>query len=330
MIQRFATATHAPSDKGIAITFGTPLDAAAVPGQRRLVIGTTNGIAVVDVDRGSVATVSGARADRVAVGMANGAATAFALSMRVLPAMGATGTCSGSSSVYSVAIDTMSAPVQIANGVPLADIAADGTAVFGANPCAGQVKRLDSGGSFTMSLDGAAALAVESHQLWAAGSTPATMSTAAHLTVASSAIDGSGQRQVGLAPKSEIVTYDGDPLHEFSIFLHADTEIPLDLVVLPHANQVAMVARMDTHRDARLDTLGSKVVPEMQATVYDVLLSDPVSGATTRVRALCDLQVIDNTNAEFPNWSCADPLAGEAPTNGEFTPATIGAVYGGR
>jgi hypothetical protein len=334
-VQRFATATHV-AGKTIALSFGIPLDAAPIPGQRRLVVGTTTGLAIVDIDAGTVTTVNGARADRVAVGVAGGAATAFALTSRVLPAMGAS-TCSGSSSVYAVTIDPTGSPMPIASGIPLADIAADGTAVFGANPCAGQVKRLDSGGQLMMPLQGAAALAVESHQLWAAGSIPGTPSTmtmtgtAAHITLVSTAIDGTGQHQLGLPPKSEVMTYDQDDGHELSIFLRADTEVPLDLVVLPHANQVAIVARMDSHRDAAYDVgLGTKVIPEMQASVWDVLLSDPVSGATTRIRAMCKLQLIANSDAEFPNWSCAQADAGQAPANGEFTPATIGAVYGGR
>jgi hypothetical protein len=330
-VQRYATSTHASAGKAIVLSFGTPLDAAPVPGQRRIVVGTTNGIAVVDVDAGTVATINGQRADRVTVGVVDGTATAFALSSRVQPAIGASGTCMGSSTVYSVAIDAMGAPMQIASGAPLADIAAEGAAVFGANPCAGQVKRLDQGGQFSMTLPGAAALAIESHQLWAVGSAPPTSTAGAHLVIASSAIDGSGQRQVALAPKSEIMTFDGDPDQELSIFLHADTEVPLDLVVLPHADQVAIVARMDTHRAARYDTFNTKVIPEMQASVWDVLLSDPVSGATTRIRAMCKLQVIQGSvTAEFPDWSCAIATDGEAPTGGEFTPVAVGAVYGSR
>jgi hypothetical protein len=326
-VQRFATATHMPIGSSIPITFGTPLDAAAVPGQRRLVVGTTSGLAIITIDSGQVTTINGARADRVTAAVDSGVATAYLLTGRVTPAIGAMGTCSGSSTVYSVAIDTMGAPVQLATG-QLADIAADGKAVFGADPCGGQVRRLDPGGALKLPLPGAATVAVESQRLWAAGSSPSTM-TGARIVLASIGLDGNTPRQVELSPKSEIVTYDGDPLHELSIFLHADTEIPIDLAVLPTADRVALIARMDGYSVERDDSFGP-VIPAMQATVWDVLLSDPNTGATTRVRALCNLKVINGSQAEFPNWSCADPNEGEAPAGGEYTPGTISAVYGGR
>ena len=336
-VQRFATASHMPVGTPIAISFGTPTDVAPVPGQRRLVVGTTSGIAVVDVDSGMTTTYATAPADRVAVGgSADTGFTAYVLSGRVDPPNGATATCTGASTVYSVAIDSAGAmPTQLpAKGMPLADIAADGPAVFAANPCAGEVVRLDQSAQMALSLPGAAAVAIEDHRLWAAGSMPPVQPPdpkGARITLASIGVDGSGMRQIQLAPKSETVIYNGDQAQELSIDLHADTEVPFDLVVLPTGDQVALVARMDTHRDARYDTFsGTKVIPEMQATVYDVVLADAVTGGATRIRALCDLQVIGGSTAEFPDWSCAAPNEAEAPAGGEYTPATVGAVYGAR
>ena len=326
-LQRYATATHMAVGNPIPISFGTPLDAAGVPGQRRLVVGTTSGIAVVAIDSGQVTTINGSPADRVAAAVDGGVATAYLLTGRVLPAMGTMGTCSGSSSVYSIAIDTMGAPVQVGTG-QLADIAADGKAVFGADPCMGQVRRLDAGGALKLSVPGAAAIAVESGRLWVAGSSPSS-TTGARIVLASIGLDGNSPRMVDLPPKSEIMTYDGDPLHELSMFLHADTEIPIDLAVFPMADRVAMIARMDGYSVERDDSFGP-VIPAMKATVWDVVLSDPNTGATTRIRALCDLQVINGGAAEFPNWSCADANEGEVPAGGEYTPGTVSAVYGGR
>jgi len=327
-VERYATATHMAIGGAISISFGMPLDAAPVPGQRRLVVGTTSGLAVVDIDGNKTTTFPAMRADRVAVGVAGGVATAYLLTGRVSPAIGMTGTCSGSSTVYSIAIDSSGAPAQLATG-QFADIAADGVAVFGADPCGGQVKRLESGGK-SMPLVGAAALAVQNHQLWAAGSM-LSATVGARITLVTVSIDGTNPRPTALPPKSEIVTYDGDSQHELSIFLHADTYIPIDLAVLPDADHVAVIARMDAHRDAAYDTFtGTKVIPEMQATVWDVLLADPVTGATTRIRALCNFMTIANSNAEFPDWSCASPSEGEAPAGGEYTPTAIDSVYGGR
>jgi hypothetical protein len=328
-VQRIATATHMTIGNTIPLSFGMPLDAAPVPGQRRLVVGTTSGLVVVDIDTGTATTIPAASADRVAVGVDHGSATAYLLTGRVPPAIGATGTCAGSSTVYWVGIDGGGQPAQVATG-QFADIAAQGVAVYGADPCFGTVKRLDSGKpALTLPLPGATAIAVQNRQLWAVGSTPYSSTTAASITLASIGVDGTGAQTIQLAPKTEIVTYDGDPQHELSIFLHADTEVPVDLAVLPGADQVALIARMDSHRAAAFDSIG-KVIPEMQATVYDVMLSDPVTGATTRIRASCDLQLIAKSDAEFPNWSCATVSASEAPLGGMYTPSAIDAVYGGR
>ena len=334
-VQRYATATDMPVGSAIPTSAGTPLDAAPVPGQRRIVVGTASGIAVVDIDQGTATKIPTPEADRVAIGgSADTGFTAYVLNGRVGPPTGATASCSGASTVYAVSIDTAGATaMQLpAKGTPLADIAADGAAVFGADPCDGVVKRLDAGGALTLTLPGAAAVAIQDHRLWAAGSLPPVQPPdpkGARIELASIGVDGSGMRQIQLPPKSETVIYANDQAQELSIDLHADTEVPLDLVVLPTADQVALIARMDTHRDARGDSFG-KVIPEMAATVYDVVLADTVSGAATRIRAMCDLMVIANADAEFPDWNCAAPNEAEAPAGGEYTPAAVDAVYGAR
>ena len=331
-VQRFATATHQTVGNAIPINFGQPLDAAPVPGQRRIVVGTTSGIAVVDIDGNKVTTFAGSKADRVAVGVAGGVATAYVLSGRVTPPSGM-GTCGGSSSVFSIAIDSPGAqPMAIpTGGAPLSDVSADGAVAFVSNPCAGSVTRVDNGKS-QFSIAGAGVLAVEGNRLWAAGSMPPVTTPSplgARITLESVGVDGSDTHTVQLPPKSELVYYTQDSQQELSIELHADTEIPIDMVVLPSAGQVALITRMDTHRAARGDQFGT-VIPEMLITVYDVVLADTVTGAATRIRALCNLQVINGGNAEFPTWACAVPNESELPAGPEYTPTTVGAVYGGR
>jgi hypothetical protein len=182
------------------------------------------------------------------------------------------------------------------------------------------------------SLQGAAALVVQNRTLWAVGSMPpvtGTEPTGARIALASVGTDGSMPRQVQLPPKSELMTYDGDAQHELSLTMHADTEIPLDMAVLPVADQIALITRMDTHRNARYDMNNFKVIPEMQATDYDVVLADPVTGAITRIRASCNLQVIQASDAEFQTWSCANANPTETPTS-QFTPQTISVMNGAR
>lgn len=332
-LQPIATATHMTTGQAIALSFGMPIDAAVVPGQRKVVVGTQNGLAVVDIDAGKVTTIATSRADRVAVGgsIANGF-VAYVLSNRVTPPTGAGTPCMGTSTVLSVPIDGGAAMQTVVSGVPIADIAASGDAVFGANPCAGTVKRLDAGGSAMLPLTGAAQVAIQGNRVWAAGSMPPVTGAnplGARITLGSIRLDGGDPRQLQLPPKAEVVTYDMDAAHELSIALHADTEIPLDLAILPAAERVALIARMDTHRNARGDTFG-KIIPEMQITVYDVFLADPVTGATTRIRASCQLMLIMNSDAQFPNWSCASPTESEAPTGGEFVPVGVDALFGAR
>ena len=124
------------------------------------------------------------------------------------------------------------------------------------------------------------------------------------------------------------MTYDGDPQKELAIQMHADTEVVLDLAVLPGAQTVAMIARMDSTRAARGDSFG-EVIPKMTGVIYDLVIADTKTGALRRIRSKCSLTVTSN-NAEFPTWSCGGLPAEETPAGGEMVPAAVSALYGGR
>jgi len=104
------------------------------------------------------------------------------------------------------------------------------------------------------------------------------------------------------------------------------------LAVVPGAQQIAVLTRMDSHRAARYDTISAtKVIPEMNATVQDIVLADPQAGAITqRIRAKCVLTLIAKANAEFPDWSCITTSGAEAAAFGDSVPTMVGALYGGR
>jgi hypothetical protein len=217
----------------------------------------------------------------------------------------------------------------VGSSVPLADIAASADAVFGANPCAGSVGRLDGGSpKLQLTLAGASSVAVEGVRLWAAGSAPATATLGAQIVLASVQLDGTDPQTVKLAAKSERMTYDGDDKGELSLDIAADTEAVLDLAVLPGAQTVAVIAKMDSTRAARGDALGD-VIPAMKATVYDLVLADTKTGALRRIRSKCTL-AITSTGAEFQMWSCGPVPAEETPAGGEMIPAAVSALYGGR
>ncbi len=332
-LQRLATADHKPTGNAMNLQVTGASDAARVPGERRMVFATGGGLVVADVDTGEVHAIAATpKPDRVAVGGTAGAFTVYALIGRVAPPSG-TAACTGSSMILAYTLDAPTEmPTTVATG-QFSDVEVSGAEVFASNPCTGKVTRVDGGTpAVMMSVGGVGALAIEGARLWAAGSAPATTMAGARVRIASVRLDGSDAQEVLLPPKAEVMTYDFDQAEELSLNIHADTLVPLDLAVLPGAQYVALITKMDSHRDARFDTVSaSKVIPEMDAQIYDVVLADPQTGAVSqRIRAKCVLTLIAKSNAEFPDWSCIATTGGETPAGGESTPTTVGALYGGR
>jgi hypothetical protein len=333
-LQRLATADHKPVGDPIDVQISGITDAARVPGERRVVVGGTGGLAVANIDTGEVRVLATSpKPDRVAVaGSVDAGFTAYALIGRVAPPTG-TGTCTGSSMVLAYALDRPTEQPIVVDSGQLSDIEAVGDAVFAANPCTGAVTRIDAGApKILLNVGGAAALASEGGRLYVAGSAPERTTEGAHIRIASVRQDGSDAQEILLPGKAEVMTYDGDPEKELSLDIHADTQVALDLAVLPGAPYVALITRMDSHRLAAYDAFtGAKIIPEMAATVHDLVLADPQSGAIAqRIRAKCVLTLIQKTNAEFPDWSCIGLSGAEAPLGGESTPTMVGALYGDR
>ena len=334
-LQRFTTADHQPIGAPIELGVTAVTSAARVPGQRRVVLASAGGIVVVDVDRGtSVPVATGQPPDRVAVGgSAEVGFAVYGLYDRVAPPSG-TAACTGTSRVvaYDLA-GTTEQPTLIAEA-PLSDVAAAGDAVFGANPCTGELVRLGAGApAQVMAVPGAAQLSVEGGRVWIAGTTPSPAGAigGARIELASVRFDGGDPQRASLPAKAEVMTYDDDAQRELSLNIHADTFVPLDLAVLPGAPYVALIARMNSHRPARYDQLGRKVIPEMNAAVHDLLLADPQTGSIVqRIRARCALELIQRQNAEFPNWSCIALAGAQVPSGGEITPTAVGALLGGQ
>ena len=331
-LQRIATADHKPVGDAMNLQVTGASDAARVPGERRMVFATGGGLVVANLDTNEVRMIAMTpKPDRVAIGGIAPSYTVYALVGRVAPPTGNL-PCMGSSMVLAYSLDNPNdMPTPVATG-QFSDIEAAGEAVFASNPCLGRVTRIDGGDpALSLSVAGAGALAVEGTRLWAAGSAPSTTTQGARIRVASVRLDGSDMQEVLLAPKAEVMTYDYDDAKELSLNIHADTLVPLDLAVLPGAQYIAVITRMDSHRAARFDTTGIKVIPEMNALVHDIVLADPQSGAISqRIRAKCSLMLIAKTNAEFPDWSCITTSGAETPLGGESIPTAVGALYGGR
>lgn len=332
-LQRIATADHKPVGNAMNLQVTGASDAARVPGERRMVFATGGGLVVANIDTNEVRSIAmSPKPDRVAIGGTAPAFTVYALVGRVNAPTG-TLPCSGASMVLAYSLDQPNdMPIPVANG-QFSDIEAAGDAVYASNPCTGRVTRIDGGApALSLTVLGAGALAIEGGRLWAAGSSPGTMIQGARTRIASVRLDGSDAQEVLLAPKAEVMTYDFDQAKELSLNIHADTLVPLDLTVLPGAQYIAVVTRMDSHRNARFDTgTGAKVIPEMTALVHDIVLADPQSGAISqRIRAKCVLTLIAKADAEFRDWSCIATSGAETPLAGESLPTTVGALYGGR
>lgn len=168
--------TGTNSVMGMMVTVpGNIHEAAPVPGTHKLAVGHDSGMAIVDIDTGSVANASGPAVDRVAIGTgSDGSVTAFGLVGRVAPSTGPNDTCTGSSQLVSMPVDAPTStltPMPISQGA-VSDIAASPTSasLWATLPCAGKVVSLSGEASTSVDLERAAALAVSGDRVWAVGS----------------------------------------------------------------------------------------------------------------------------------------------------------------
>jgi hypothetical protein len=161
---------------------GVTRDAVAVPGTRKLAVAHDQGIAIVDLETGTVAnTTTGGAVDRVTVGpSADGRQRAHGLVGRVRPNINPLQTCTGSSAIVSIDVDAPppdATPVALSEAV--ADLAAapESAALFAALPCSGRVARvegaIDGGSSPSLAdfatLERAGVVAVAGGRVYAAG-----------------------------------------------------------------------------------------------------------------------------------------------------------------
>jgi hypothetical protein len=331
---RIGTADHQPKGAALAIPGGAVTDAAAVPGARKVVAATAGGVAIIDVDAATVQMVAlPDPPDRIAVGgSVEVGFVAYALSGRAPPPTGA-GLCTATpSTVTGIRLDT-SVAAPMTNSAPLADLAADDHGLFAADPCHGTVLAFDTtSGHKLLDVAGAAALAINDGRLWIAGSLPPTTGTdasGARITLTSAPTAGGMSQTVMLPPKGEVITYLRDPRREIAINLQADTEVPIGMAVQPGNGAIAILTRMDSHRPAKIDSTFGEIIPDMTATVTDLVLADPQTGGQLhRIRTKCTL-TYDGTLSLFDMWACSTVTPSEAPSGGEFTPSAVTALFGG-
>ncbi|MGE5184522.1 MAG: hypothetical protein ACM31C_20770 [Acidobacteriota bacterium] len=279
-LQLVDTSTHMVKGSPIAIP-GAVHDIAPVPGKKMVAVGHASGVAIVDLESGTVQNASGPSVDKITVGQGqDGTLQAFGLVGRVRPPAGPLDPCSGSSQMVTVPVDSPPASVQ---ATPLAQATSDLAAapnapgLYATEPCAGKVVRLDGELSSDVSLERAALLAVAGGRVWAVGSHAATpvcfdvnfnpepcpanatesctsgnyssgaigwANPGAQLVVESIPLAGGSPIEIDLPERRETMLDAGDPrdsAHENARDLHPLYLEPLDLVVLPGAQYIGVV-----------------------------------------------------------------------------------------
>lgn len=358
------TATNRVTGSPIMIP-GTIKDAATIPSSHRIAVAHSTGISIVDLDSGAVTTGGGVSVDRVTVGPTlDGHVVAYGLISRVAPPVGPVDTCTGTSSLISVDVDTPEATAMpVALGQAVADIAAapNAAALFAALPCTGKVARYDNG-VFTdvATLPRAAVLTVSGEKLWAAGTKPsvpvcensqgkttctptalpdcqattsvqlAYVTAGASIVIESIPLAGGAATEVDVPEPRETMIATNDPARQHAQVLRALSLQPLDLVALPGGQYVSLITT-STYFITSLGDGVNVILPCLKTITGDWMLMDMAnSSIAQRVRTRCDLSVGTPTGSEFPTWVCEDAPVGQTPALGEYQPTSVGALFGAR
>jgi hypothetical protein len=294
----------------------------------------------------------------------DGHVVAYGLVSRVAPPVGPVDTCTGTSSLISVDVDTPEATAMpVALGQAVADIAAapNAAALFAALPCTGKVARYDNG-VFTdvATLPRAAVLTVSGEKLWAAGTKPsvpvcensqgkttctptalpdcqattsvqlAYVTAGASIVVESIPLAGGAATEVDVPEPRETMIATNDPARQHAQVLRALSLQPLDLVALPGGQYVSLITT-STYFITSLGDGVNVILPCLKAITGDWMLMDMAnSSIAQRVRTRCDLSVGTPTGSEFPTWVCEDAPVGQTPALGEYQPTSVGALFGAR
>lgn len=368
-LQVVETATHKVIGNPIAIP-GTVNDLAPVPSAKQVAVAHSTGIAIVDLDTNEVHNVMVGPVDRITVGpigpMGNVRMVAYGLVGRVAPPDNVLATCMGSSSVVAVFVDMPAVSAAKPLGAAVSGISAAPAQplVFASLPCAGQIARIDGDPTSEVAqlmltkmsdLPNAAAVAVLGDRAYAAGTKPSlplctgtcssTTSTAcpetstnrvnyiqegARLLVHSVPIAGGTPVTIELPERDQTMLDAGDGAGSHAQVMHPFGTVPLDLVALPGGQYVSVVTKNYYYIESAVDATFGVILPCIKAETADWMLIDIASSSIAqRVRAHCMITNI-RSGALFPDWKCDDPPEGEMSKHGDYTPVSVGALFGVR
>jgi hypothetical protein len=334
-----STATHQPIE-GAAVPIVGPVSDLAVTADGRTAVvardGDSGGLTLVDLEAARRGEVS---VEEVALGAVGavaivGEARAVALLARS-HAFGCDDTLPASS-LAVVELSAASADSSIDLGAPIADIAADGDAVYLADPCGGAIEELavDPAGAPApvFALEAATAVAVQGGRVWGAGTLPLSGSDGARVVLASSDREGRDMTTVSLPPTQErarSTDFEGDD-QRVEIVIEADRLRPFELVALPGGDLVALLTEGYFHSEEWTDVFGDPVVSEIELTTFEYLLVQASSRAVVhRVRTFCDGTA--SSGATLANFECGEQADQHTLDDPDmYRPLQLSAIYGGR
>ena len=370
-LQVIATDTNKPMGQPIALP-GMTNDAAAVPGASKVAVAHDGGIAIVDLDSGTVQDAAVGKVDRITVGpAADGTMFAHGLIGRVEPLLRPFGTCMGTSMIVTVAVDNPEAAPARPLPQPTSDLAAapESPQLFATLPCTGKVVRVQGGieGDDVSYMDfapleRASILTVDASRVWAAGTkaavalcsdgnsgtgtcTPASTTrcparfTSGSIAATSRradhrAVDPARGRHADHDRAADAPRVDRRlrrPGGQHSQVLRALGTTPLDFVVLPGGQYIGIVTKSQYYIEELTGGGGTPIyLPCLDAQTSDWLLLDvATSSVAQRVRTECSL-VVGPSDDIFPDWQCDVAPAGEGPQFGDYTPISVGGLFGAR
>jgi hypothetical protein len=367
-LQIVETATHKVMGTPITVP-GVINDVAPVPSQKKVAVAHASGIAIVNLVTGEVTNAAVGAVDKVTVGPAgDGRMFAYGLVGRVAPPdmPPSLVTCTGSSSVVAVAVDSpmVTAAKPLGQAVSAIAAAPAQPRVFATLSCAGQVARIEGDPTTEVAqltltkmsdLSSAAAVAVLGDRVYAAGTRAAVpkctgpctsmtstacpetntnrveyVSDGARLVVQSLPIAGGDVVTLELPERRETMLDSGDGARSHAQVLHPLGTVPIDLVALPGGQYVSVVTRNSYYIESAVDSTFGVILPCLKTSTADWLLVDLASSSIAqRVRAHCMITNV-RPGALFPNWECDQPPEAERSTQGDYVPVSIGALFGVR
>ncbi len=133
--------------------------------------------------------------------------------------------------------------------------------------------------------------------------------------------------------RRETMVNTDDNAEQHAQVLRAYSVVPNDLVALPGGQYVSVIASSQYFIQELVASDGVNqevLLPCLSAVTSDWLQFDMASlSIANRVRTQCDLTV-GQSDGPFQHWACDVPASNETSKFGDYTPTSVGALFGAR